>query len=67
MPTGYEVTPAAELISVSDFEGLKSNGADKVWEESRLPKAYASLMPSLTNWRFCIPRKGPLSPGVLDM
>ncbi|GAM43806.1 hypothetical protein TCE0_060r18918 [Talaromyces pinophilus] len=67
MPTGYEVTPAAELPSVSDFEALKTNGADEVWEESKLPKAYVSLMPSLTNWRFYIPRKGPLSPGVLDM
>lgn len=57
MPTGYEVMPAAELLSVSDFEGLKANGADEVWEESKLPKADASLMPSLTNWRFYIPRK----------
>jgi Thioesterase-like superfamily len=67
MPTGYEVTPAAALPAVSDFEALKINGTDEVWEESNLPKAYASLMPSLTNWRFYVPRKEPLSPGVLDM
>ncbi|KAH8700737.1 thioesterase family protein [Talaromyces proteolyticus] len=67
MPTGYEVTPAAELPSVSDFEALKTNGADDVWEESKLPKAYVNLMPSLANWRFYIPSKEPLSPGVLDM
>ncbi|KUL81666.1 hypothetical protein ZTR_11150 [Talaromyces verruculosus] len=51
MPTGYEVMPSAELLS----------------EEPKLPKHYASLMPSLTNWRFFIIRKGPLSPSVLDM
>ncbi|KAJ5083200.1 thioesterase family protein [Penicillium angulare] len=67
MPTGYEVTPAAELPSVSDFDALKTNGADEVWEESKLPKIYATMMPSLANWQFYIPRKEPLSPGVLDM
>ncbi|KAJ5291445.1 thioesterase family protein [Penicillium angulare] len=50
MPTGYEVTPAAELSSVSDFEALKTNGADEVWEKSKLPKAYATMMPSLARW-----------------
>ncbi|KAJ5267414.1 thioesterase family protein [Penicillium angulare] len=67
MPTGYEVTQAAELPSVSDFEALKTNGADEVWEKSELPKLYATMMPSLANWQFYIPRKEPLSPGVLDM
>ncbi|KAJ5291516.1 thioesterase family protein [Penicillium angulare] len=67
MPTGYEVTPAAKLPSVSDFEALKTNGADKVWEKSKLPKAYATMMPSLAHWHFYVPRNEPLSPGVLDM
>nr|A0A2L0P0K1.1 RecName: Full=Thioesterase-like protein TwmA; AltName: Full=Wortmanamides biosynthesis cluster protein A [Talaromyces wortmannii]AUY61969.1 TwnA [Talaromyces wortmannii]QBC19709.1 TwmA [Talaromyces wortmannii] len=67
MPTGYEVTPAAELPSVSDFEALKTHGADDAWAESKLPKGWAAMMLSLTQWRFYVPRKEPLSPGVLDM
>ncbi|KAJ5273997.1 thioesterase family protein [Penicillium angulare] len=67
MPTGYEVTPAAELPSVSDFEALKTNGADEAWALQKLPKAYAAMMPSLARWQFYVPRKEPLSPGVLDM
>ncbi|KAK5992614.1 Thioesterase-like protein TwmA [Cladobotryum mycophilum] len=66
LPTGYEGTEAAELPPVPEFELLKKNGADDTWEEQKLPKA-AAVQGSLRNWRFFLPRKGPLAPGVLDM
>lgn len=67
MPTGYEVTPAAAMPEPRpDFQALKRNAADDAWEESTLPASMAS-MKSLQNWRFFLPRGGPLTPGVLDM
>lgn len=68
LPTGYEVTPAAELPSPSpDFDMLKNKGADGFWEEAKLPKSVSKFVRSLLNWRFYLPREGPLTPGVLDM
>jgi Thioesterase-like superfamily len=67
MPTGYEVTPAAALPSLPDFEALKTNGADDHWEKSETPNPPSGLLASLHNWKFYVPRQGPLSPGVLDM
>lgn len=67
LPTGYEGTPAAELPSpMPDFETLKTKGADNAWEEAKLPQS-SSFMRSLRNWKFYLPREGPLAPGMLDM
>ncbi|KAI1372089.1 thioesterase family protein [Hypoxylon crocopeplum] len=67
MPTGYEGTPAAALPPVPDFEALKSKDSDETWEEIKMPKAATLVQRSLLNWRFYLPREGPLTPGVLDM
>lgn len=67
LPTGYEGTPAAELPSLPNFDTLKTSDTDDHWEESKLPKGYLGMMPSLRNWCFYTPREEPLSPGVLDM
>ncbi|KAI0106401.1 thioesterase family protein [Nemania sp. FL0031] len=64
--TGYETTPAAALPDLPDFEMLKTKGADSSWQVSRLPKGSGSWR-SLRNWKFYLPRAGPLTPGVLDM
>lgn len=66
VPTGYEVTSAATLPPLPDFERLKIEDADDRWEKSKLPKL-AGHMRSLHNWSFYMPRGGPLIPGVLDM
>ena len=66
LPTGYEVTPAAALPPLPDFEKLKTKDADDGWGESKLPK-FSGPMRSLRNWSFYMPRGGPLTPGVLDM
>lgn len=64
--TGYESTPAAALPPVPDFAALKETGFDKTWEEGKYPKVFGTAG-SNGNWRFFLPRDGPLSPGVLDM
>lgn len=66
VPTGYEGTPAAALPPVPDFAALKKNGSDKTWEEAQSPRAFGTTG-SNGNWRYFLPRHGPLSPGVLDM
>jgi hypothetical protein len=66
LPTGYEVTPAATLPPLPNFERLKAKDSDDGWERSKLPKG-AGFMRSLHNWGFYLPREGPLMPGVLDM
>ncbi|KAI1394391.1 thioesterase family protein [Hypoxylon trugodes] len=66
-PTGWKVTAEATLPPTPDFKVLKTEGVDQTWEEYTLPKSSASLWRSLCNWRFYLPRKGPLTPGVLDM
>lgn len=66
LPTGYEVTPDAALPQLPEFEKLKTKRCDNIWEESKLPN-FSGLMRSLRNWEFCVPRAGPLTPGVLDM
>ncbi|KAJ0120880.1 hypothetical protein J7T55_015616 [Diaporthe amygdali] len=68
LPTGFEVTPAAQNPPLPDFEALKSaQGLDAVWEESKLPKLPDSFGRSLKNWNFYVPRQGPLAPGVMDL
>lgn len=76
LPTGYEVTPAAELPSpLPDFERLRATGADDAWEEAKAPPppgpsssaSSADFVRSLRNWNFYEPRGGPLTPGTLDM
>ncbi|KAJ8133429.1 hypothetical protein O1611_g196 [Lasiodiplodia mahajangana] len=64
--TGYETTAAAALPGLPDFEVLKTNDADPSWQVSKLPKGSGSWR-SLRNWKFYLPRAGPLTPGVLDM
>ncbi|KAI1084800.1 thioesterase family protein [Whalleya microplaca] len=67
MPTGYESSPAAALPDpLPDFKALKNDAADDAWEETKLPAA-SGPMHSLRNWRFYLPRAGPLTPGMLDM
>ncbi|KAF4631136.1 hypothetical protein G7Y89_g6996 [Cudoniella acicularis] len=66
LPTGWEVTPAATLPPLPDFEKLKNEDADDGWEKSKFPKG-SELVRSLRNWGFYLPRGGPLTPGVLDM
>ncbi|KAI9695816.1 MAG: hypothetical protein M1820_008410 [Bogoriella megaspora] len=68
IPTGYWETPAAELPSpMPDFQALKTEGSDKGWELSRIPKSSAQIQRSLQRWQFYLPRHGPLTPGVCDM
>ncbi|KAG6357473.1 hypothetical protein INS49_013350 [Diaporthe citri] len=71
LPTGFETTAAAELPPVPDFEALGKagggQGGDGKWEESDPPAAMRRAARSLQNWKFYIPREGPLAPGVLDM
>lgn len=64
--TGYEVTPAALMPPKPDFNSLKANGSDDAWTQSKWPEAFGPAGSS-GNWRFFIPRQGPLTPGVLDM
>lgn len=66
MPTGYEVTPAAELPPIPDLEALKTKGRDDSWKESIAPQSSA-IVRSLRNWHFYIPRGDPPTPGVLHM
>ncbi|KID97175.1 thioesterase family protein, partial [Metarhizium majus ARSEF 297] len=66
MPTGYEGTPAASLPPVPEFAALKATGSDRVWEQSKWPEVLKTSA-SNGNWKFFLPRQGPLSPGVLDM
>ncbi|KAL9619768.1 MAG: hypothetical protein Q9160_005604 [Pyrenula sp. 1 TL-2023] len=67
LPTGYEATRATALPSpLPAFEALETRGLDDCWEESKLLTS-SGLWRSLRNWRFYIPRKGPLTPGVMDM
>lgn len=62
LQTGYEVSPAATLPSpLPTFEALEAGDTDDCWEESKRLTLSSGL------WRFYIPRRGPLSPGVLDM
>lgn len=67
LPTGFETTAAAELPPVPDFEALKGGADDSKWEVSKPPKAMLSAARSLQNWKFYVPREGPLTPGVLDV
>lgn len=70
LPTGFETTAAAELPPVPDFEALEAGGGrggDGKWEESDPPAAMRKAARSLSNWKFYMPREGPLTPGVLDM
>ncbi|RYP35916.1 hypothetical protein DL767_003605 [Monosporascus sp. MG133] len=67
LPTGYEATAAAALPPLPDFDALKTKSGDDNWEEPKVPKSSESVMRSLRNWRFYMPRRGPLTPGVLDM
>ncbi|KAI1121450.1 thioesterase family protein [Nemania abortiva] len=64
--TGYEATSAAALPNLPDFEMLKTKDADSSWQLSRPPKGSGSWR-SLRNWKFYLPRAGPLTLGVLDM
>ncbi|TWU77767.1 hypothetical protein ED733_008661 [Metarhizium rileyi] len=66
LPTGYEVTAAASLPPSPDLTALKTTGVDSTWEQSRWPDVFEPAASS-GNWRFFLPREGPLSPGVLDM
>ncbi|EFY88338.1 thioesterase family protein [Metarhizium acridum CQMa 102] len=66
IPTGYEGTPAASLPPVPEFAALKATGSDHIWEQSRWPEVLKTSA-SNGNWRFYLPRQGPLSPGVLDI
>lgn len=66
IPTGYEADPANDLPPLPDFERLKTSGGDDKWEKVKLPKSAVHLH-SLKRWDFCVPRGGPLTPGVLDM
>ncbi|ROW06241.1 hypothetical protein VPNG_08064 [Cytospora leucostoma] len=67
LETGWEVSPAAALPSpLPDFAALtKSKGGDGFWEEQTAPPDVTFR--SLHNWRFFLPRGGPLEPGVVDM
>ncbi|KAI3337159.1 thioesterase family protein [Xylariaceae sp. AK1471] len=64
--TGYEITSAAALPGLPDFEMLKTKDADSCWQVSKLPKGSESWR-SLRNWQFYLPRAGPSTAGVLDM
>lgn len=67
LETGWEVSPAAALPSpLPDFGTLKSSRTgDGFWEEQMAPPDVTFR--SLQNWRFFLPRSGPLEPGVVDM
>lgn len=67
MPTGYSVTDAASRPAKPDLDALLKAGRDKVWTESPTPKGMEKIMSSQQNWRMFIPKRGPLSPGFLDM
>lgn len=67
LPTGYEGTDAAALPPLPDFEALKANGRDGIWEEPKMPKSVSHMMRSLQNLKFYLPKKEPLAPGVVDM
>lgn len=72
LETGWEVSPAAALPRpLPDFAALLretssgGGGGDGFWEEQRAPAS--GMFRSLQNWRFFLPRGGPLEPGVVDM
>lgn len=67
LPTGYESTVDDTVSPQPDPIALEKRGGDKNWVESKVPKSSAKMMSSLGNWRFFLPRKGPLTPGVMDM
>ncbi|KUI66084.1 hypothetical protein VM1G_11412 [Cytospora mali] len=64
--SGWEASPAAALPSpLPEFAALKtSQTGDGFWEEQKTPPGGTSR--PLHNWRFFLPRSGPLEPGVVD-
>lgn len=67
LPTGYESTAVDSIPTQPDLQALAETGSDEIWAESKVPKPLTKMMSSLNNWRFFVPRKGPLSPGVMGV
>ncbi|KAG8414567.1 hypothetical protein J3459_014262 [Metarhizium acridum] len=66
-PTGYESTAVDSIPTQPDLQALEKTDGDEIWEESKVPKPLTKMMSSLNNWRFFVSRKGPLTPGVMDV
>ncbi|KAI0186920.1 thioesterase family protein [Astrocystis sublimbata] len=66
--TAYEAAhSAAPSHELPAFEKLRAAGEDDEWKESLPPEHLVSSLPSLSNWRFFLPRSKPAVPGFLDM
>ncbi|GAO18544.1 hypothetical protein UVI_02012200 [Ustilaginoidea virens] len=66
LPAGYQARPEAALPRLPDWEALAASGSDPAWRVARLPDT-AVARGSPSSWRMCLPRRGPLSPGALDL
>ncbi|KIE02699.1 thioesterase family protein, partial [Metarhizium majus ARSEF 297] len=63
----YESAAVDSIPTQPDLQALAETGSDEVWAESKVPGPLTKMMSPLNNWRFFVPRKGPLTPGVMDV
>lgn len=67
VPTGFDEIDPETRPAKPDLETLLKNKGDDVWKEALVPAAAQTTVRSSHNWHMFVPKKGSLSPGVLDM
>lgn len=67
VPTGFDEIDPETRPPKPDLDNLLRNKGDDVWKEALLPAAAQNTVRSSHNWHMFVPKKGSLSPGVLDM